>query len=140
MPEHLKAIIDFDGTLTAKEQQVTVLQIVPTFLKELLDEPELGTCRSLRHVLSVGELLPAALRDRFFERMDAVLHNCYGPTETCIHATSWNCERGSRRRSVPIGRPIANAQVYVLDSHLNPVPIGVPGELHIGGDGLARAA
>ncbi len=66
------------------------------------------------------------------------LHNLYGPTEACIDATFWTCKDESDRQVVPIGRPISNTQIYILDSNLQPVPIGVPGELHIGGAGLAR--
>jgi surfactin family lipopeptide synthetase A len=62
----------------------------------------------------------------------------YGPTEAAVHVTFWACERESRLRTVPIGRPIANTQIHILDRHLQPTPIGVPGELHIGGIGLAR--
>src|SRR5205823_5797689 len=61
-----------------------------------------------------------------------------GPTEATIDATSWRCERESQLQIAPIGRPIANTQVYILDRQLRPVPIGVLGELYIGGDGLAR--
>ena len=68
----------------------------------------------------------------------AALHNLYGPTEASIDVTAWECRRDSDRSVVPIGRPIANTQIYILDPHLNPVPISVVGELHIGGIGLAR--
>src|SRR5512146_96559 len=68
----------------------------------------------------------------------AELHNLYGPTEAAVDVTYWACQRDTRWRTVPIGRPIANIQIYLLDRSLQPVPIGVPGELHIGGIGLAR--
>jgi acyl-coenzyme A synthetase/AMP-(fatty) acid ligase/acyl carrier protein len=92
----------------------------------------------LRRVTTGGEVLPLELQDRFFSRLHAGLHNGYGPTEATISATFWTCEPESDRRTVPIGRPIANTRTYVLDRHLRPVPVGVPGELYIGGDGLAR--
>jgi acyl carrier protein len=77
------------------------------------------------------------VRDRFFEKLPHVeLHNCYGPTEVSIDATSWVCDRDSP--VISIGRPIANQQVYILDRHLQPVPIGVAGEIYVGGAGVAR--
>ena len=78
------------------------------------------------------------LKDRFHGRLDAELHNLYGPTEACIDATWWPCKGSDARKPVPIGRPIANTQVYVLDENRCPVPLGTPGELYIGGAGLAR--
>ena len=78
------------------------------------------------------------MQEHFFARLGADLYNLYGPTEAAIDVTYWACERGSNRWTIPIGRPIANTQIYILDTHIQPVPIGVPGELHIGGDGLAR--
>jgi len=88
-------------------------------------------------VLSVVARHYPDLQERFFARLDAELYNLYGPTEAAIDATFWTCQRGSNQRIVPIGRPIANTQIY-LDQHLQPVPVGIPGELHIGGVGLAR--
>jgi aryl carrier-like protein len=78
------------------------------------------------------------LQKRFFERLNADLHNLYGPTEAAIDVTYWACQPNSNEKKVPIGRPIANIQIYILDKHLQPVPLGVSGELHIGGVGLAR--
>jgi thioesterase domain-containing protein/acyl carrier protein len=92
----------------------------------------------LRRVICSGEALSAELQERFYARLGAELHNLYGPTEAAIDVTYWACERGQEHRSVPIGRPISNVQIYILDRFGNPVPVGVPGELHIGGVGLAR--
>jgi acyl carrier protein len=92
----------------------------------------------VRQVFCSGEALTPELQRRFFERLDAELHNLYGPTEAAVDVTFWRCEREGGRRTVPIGRPIANTQIYILDPHQHPSPIGVAGELHIGGAGLAR--
>jgi amino acid adenylation domain-containing protein len=119
-------------------QQVTMLKLVPSLLQMLLEEESLATCQSLRHVFCGGEPLPSALQERFFGRLEVYLHNLYGPTEATIDVACWTCERGGGRRVVPIGRPIANTQLCVLDAQLQPVPIGVPGELYIGGASLAR--
>jgi amino acid adenylation domain-containing protein len=118
--------------------RVTILQVVPSVLTQLLDEPNLPRCDSLRRVLSAGEALSHDLQERFFERLSASLYNLYGPTETCVYSAGWMCQRVTRERVVPIGRPIANTQMYVLDAGMQPVPIGVVGELFIGGAGLAR--
>jgi len=123
---------------TIAEQQITILQLVPTMLDMILAEPGLTDCNCLRRVFCGGEVLPVMLQERFFARLAAELHNLYGPTEACIDATSWRCERGGEQQNVPIGRPIANMQAYILDPQLQPVPVGVPGELYLGGAGLAR--
>ncbi|AFZ17608.1 non-ribosomal peptide synthetase [Allocoleopsis franciscana] len=119
-------------------EQITTLHFVPSMLQVFLEEPRLETCNGLKRVICSGEALPFELTQRFFARLDAELHNLYGPTEAAIDVTFWQCQRQSERQTVPIGRPIANTQIYILDSHLTPTPIGVPGELYIGGDGLAR--
>ncbi|MUG92217.1 amino acid adenylation domain-containing protein [Scytonema sp. UIC 10036] len=121
-----------------QEQQVTTVHFVPSMLQLFLEESDVETCNSLRQVMCSGEALPFQLQERFFARLNAQLHNLYGPTEAAVDVTFWACEQQSRKRTVPIGRPIANTQIYVLDAHLQPVPIGVQGELHIGGAGLAR--
>jgi amino acid adenylation domain-containing protein len=120
------------------QQNITVLHFVPSMLQVFLEQTTLSDCPNLRLVVCSGEALSVDLQERFFARFNAELHNLYGPTEASIDATSWACERRSDLRSVPIGRPIANTQIYILDSHLQPVPAGVHGELYIGGEGLAH--
>ena len=83
-------------------------------------------------------MLTPELQKRFFEKYSAKLINGYGPTETTIDVCHWICKNDDTHDEVPIGRPIGNTQLYVLDQRLHPVPIGVPGELYIGGDCLAR--
>jgi amino acid adenylation domain-containing protein len=117
---------------------VTVVQLVPLQLQMLLDEPELSECRSLRRVFCGGEALPNAFSQRLNARLDVELYNIYGPTEATIDATAWRCEPGAERAAAPIGRPISNTQIHLLDQHLQPVPIGVAGELYVAGAGLAR--
>jgi amino acid adenylation domain-containing protein len=119
------------------EQEVTVLQVVPSLLRVLLEDPGFASCRALRRVFCGGEVLSVALRERFFARSAAELHNLYGPTEASIDAAYWTCRRGHDPCMVPIGRPIANATAYILDAHLQPVPPGVLGELYVGGRGVA---
>ncbi|MDF5709057.1 MAG: amino acid adenylation domain-containing protein [Nostoc sp. S4] len=122
------------------EQQITVLALVPSILRVLLEEKGIENCQFLRHVTCGGEALPSELIERFFAQLnlDNVLHNCYGPTEASIDTTFWTCQRNTNYTIAPIGRPITNAQVYILDENLQPVPVGESGELYIGGIGLAR--
>ncbi|WP_437779136.1 amino acid adenylation domain-containing protein [Sorangium sp. So ce1097] len=118
---------------------VTTLHFVPPMLQAFLETPGVASCASLKRVICSGEALPSELARRFFERLEhAELHNLYGPTEASIDVTSWACRRGDTSASVPIGFPIANTQIYLLDRHGQLVPPGVAGELHIGGVGLAR--
>ncbi len=120
------------------ELKITAACFVPSLLQVFLNEDGVETCDCLRRVTTGGETLPPELLEPFFARLDADLHNGYGPTETTIAATFWHCSREAGRDSILIGRPIANTTIYVLDSHLQPVPVGVPGEMYIGGVGLAR--
>ena len=121
-----------------QEHGVTTLHFVPPLLQLFIDEPLVPECTSLRRLFSGGEALPAELRNRVLAQLPAAqLHNRYGPTETAINVTHWHCTAEDGERS-PIGRPLGNVICRVLDDHLNLLPAGVPGELCIGGIGLAR--
>src|SRR6185295_2972456 len=129
--EYLTSLID--------AQQITTVYFPASALQMFLMNREAGTCRSLKYACSAAEVMPLAVEKEFFAQFpEAELHNLYGPTEATIDVTWWPCEPDSRRRSVPIGRPIANTQVYVLDERLERVPVGVAGELYLSGVGLAR--
>src|SRR6185369_16490949 len=120
-------------------REVTTIHFVPSLLGVFLETPRAAECRSLRRVVCSGEALPWSLAERCLEVLPWVdLENLYGPTEAAVDVTRWRHERGGRRRVVPIGRPITNLGVWVLDSEISPVPPGISGELYIGGAGLAR--
>ncbi|MGW7166704.1 amino acid adenylation domain-containing protein [Streptomyces sp. NPDC054884] len=123
-----------------REQRVTTAHFVPSMLEAFLAEPAAGDCASLRRVICSGEALSPPAQTRFFEVFgDGVeLHNLYGPTEASVDVTAWRCRPGPQSGSVPIGTPVANTRVYVLDAFLNPVPEGVGGELYLAGVQLAR--
>ncbi len=112
---------------------VTTIHFVPSMLQVFLEQVSLADCRSLRRVLCIGEALSGELVKRFHAASDAELHNLYGPTEAAVQASWWFCQSGAPTSPVPIGKPIANTKFYILDAQQCPVPIGVPGELYIGG-------
>ena len=117
---------------------VTVIDVVPSALDVLLEVPAFAACRSLRRVQCGGEVLSGDLRARAHATIDAEVVNLYGPTEGTIGATWWRTRMESGRADVPIGYPIANVHVHIVDGSLNRVPIGVPGQIAIGGAGVAR--
>ncbi len=125
-------------------ERITTAHFVPSMLQVFLGQEEgadglAGRCADLRRVVCSGEALPFALQERFFAKLPGTeLHNLYGPTEAAVDVTAWQCVPGDERGVVPIGRPIANTRVLVLDERLNPVPVGVVGEVHIGGVQVAR--
>jgi amino acid adenylation domain-containing protein len=130
--------------------RITTLQLVPSLLQALLSEEGVETLRSLRRIFCGGEVLPVALVADCLARLEVQLINLYGPTEACIDVTYWPCRSTAATAGAtpteyddspgkpPIGRPIANTRIHILDRWQKPVPIGVPGELHSGGVGLAR--
>ncbi|HEY6349972.1 MAG TPA: non-ribosomal peptide synthase/polyketide synthase [Candidatus Angelobacter sp.] len=123
-----------------QEEGITTVHFVPSMLGIFLQEKGVEGCGSLRRVMASGEALTAPLVENFHEHLQwAELHNLYGPTEASIDVSYWVCaKKREARTSIPIGRPIANTQLYILDSHLQSVPVGLAGELYIGGVGLAR--
>ncbi|WP_158642232.1 non-ribosomal peptide synthetase [Actinomadura sp. WAC 06369] len=130
-PAYLAGLIEREG--------VTVVHFVPPMLRAfLLDERVAGRCRSLRRVLASGEALPPDLVELFHRRLPLPLLNLYGPTEAAVEVTAWTCAPDVHADVVPIGRPVWNTRVYVLDEFLRPVPPGVPGELYLAGVQLAR--
>ena len=105
----------------------------------LLAADNVESCTTVRQVMASGEELPAEVAERFSERLGgAALHNLYGPTEAAVDVAAWTCEHRRGRLRVPIGRPIANLRLYLLDRRGQPLPVGLPGELLIGGVGVGR--
>ena len=124
---------------TLAESGITTVHFVPSMLQVFLETPDLDRCTSLTRVLASGEALGFEVQERCFARLPGVaLHNLYGPTETAIEVTHWQCRRGEDRRGVPIGYPIANVRIHLLDRHLRAAPPGVVGQLAIGGIAVGR--
>ncbi|MEN8512464.1 amino acid adenylation domain-containing protein [Burkholderia sp. RS02] len=122
-----------------ERERITTIHFVPSMLRAFLDHPDLDAhCASLRRVVCSGEALPFDLQQRCLARLDTKLFNLYGPTEAAVDVTAWECRRDDPHRIVPIGRPIANTRLYILDAQLQPVPVGVAGELLIGGTPVGR--
>ncbi|MGE1154572.1 non-ribosomal peptide synthase/polyketide synthase [Pseudomonas kitaguniensis] len=119
-----------------QQEQITTLHFVPSMLRAFVEEPSLADCRSLRQVFASGEALPVDLVQRFMSQHPAALVNLYGPTEAAIDVSVWRCSVTDS--VVPIGKPIANLRLYILDDAQQPLPIGSIGELYIGGVGVAR--
>ncbi|MFT4174751.1 MAG: amino acid adenylation domain-containing protein, partial [Rhodocyclaceae bacterium] len=118
--------------LTASEG-VTAAIWPPALLNLIPDQPGLATLRTL---ISGGDVCPVEAPARWASARRSFI-NVYGPTETTVYAITYVCD-GSERGAVPLGTPTANMRAYVLDEHLNPTPLGVPGEIYLGGVGLAR--
>src|SRR6185369_12466729 len=130
-PLYLEELIAREG--------ITTLHFVPSMLQAFLAAPGLEALTSVRNVMASGEALPPELVRQFFQRLPhAALHNLYGPTEASVDVSFWACVPEPPRGVVPIGRPIANHRLHVVDRDLEPQPIGVHGELLLGGPGLAR--
>jgi amino acid adenylation domain-containing protein/non-ribosomal peptide synthase protein (TIGR01720 family) len=118
--------------------QVTELQLVPSMLELLVADPGLSGCTSLERLYAGGEALSRSLVDRCKARLPVDVVNLYGPTECTVQTVVWVAEAEARGAMEPIGRPIHNTRLYILDAALAPVPVGVAGELYIGGASVGR--
>ncbi|NUT40639.1 MAG: amino acid adenylation domain-containing protein [Thermoactinospora sp.] len=128
-PEYLSSVI--------QEQGITTLHFVPPMLRVFLQHPGVARCRSVTRVISSGEALPqSSIRALYDLLPGATLHNLWGVTEATVDSTAWETPRDHEQAAVPIGKPIANTSIYILDRYGNPVPIGTPGEAYIGGVGV----
>ena len=124
-----------------EREHITTLHFVPSMLDVFLAHADTARCSSLRQVMCSGEALPGSVVRRFKQQLPASqLHNLYGPTEAAVDVTAWNCAGPLEYTpgNTPIGKPIANTRMYILDAQQQPVPHGVVGELYIGGVQVAR--
>ncbi|WP_280486953.1 non-ribosomal peptide synthetase, partial [Nocardia cyriacigeorgica] len=128
-PAYLAEIITAEG--------VTVTHFVPSMLAVFVADAAAAQCASLRMVFASGEALSPKPAHRLRELTGAALHNLYGPTEAAVDVT-FHEVTDADTDTVPIGAPVYNTQVYVLDARLRPVPVGVAGELYLAGTQLAR--
>jgi amino acid adenylation domain-containing protein len=121
-----------------RREQVSIVHFVPSMLALFVAEPGFERCTSLRAVICSGEALPPKIVNRLTAALPAEVHNLYGPTEAAIDVTAWHCRRPEPGSTVPIGRPISNVAVYLLDGDGQLVPVGAVGEMHLAGACLAR--
>ena len=120
-----------------EKQQITLLPMPPRLLRVLLEHGDNSKLHTVKRIHTGGEAMPPELPGLVDRNLGVPFENLYGPTETAVEAT-WNSCSADAADANRIGKPIANVRTYILDAHQRPVPIGVHGELYIGGDGLAR--
>ena len=123
---------------TIRENEVSTIHFVPSMLSAVVTDKSLSDCSSLKRVICSGEALSVELQNQYYSLNSAPLYNLYGPTEASIDVSYWACKPNWQGRTVPIGLPIDNTCLLILDDNLELCPMGVVGELHIGGAGLAR--
>ncbi|CAJ1581700.1 non-ribosomal peptide synthetase [[Mycobacterium] wendilense] len=121
-----------------RNEGITAMHFVPSLLGLFLSLPGVNQWRTLQRVPIGGEPLPGEVADKFHATFDAMLHNFYGPTETIVNASRFKVQGKQGTRIVPIGKPKINTQLYLLDDALQPVPVGVIGEIYIGGTHVAH--
>lgn len=123
---------------TINKNEVTIGHFVPSMLNIFIETPNVKKCSSLKRIFCSGEVLSTITVTKTHKNLPSTeVYNLYGPTEASVDVTSWHCAKGIES-TIPIGVPVANTQLYILDKFLNPVPIGVIGELHIGGVQVAK--
>ncbi|MEB7885634.1 non-ribosomal peptide synthetase [Serratia fonticola] len=120
-----------------EKKQITTCHFVPSMLNAFINTVESGQCGSLTRIFASGEALPYSVLEGVSQKLSVKLHNLYGPTEAAIDVSYWEAEKRQDKKTL-IGKPIANTQLYIVDRQMNLLPIGAPGELLIGGAGLAN--
>jgi amino acid adenylation domain-containing protein len=122
-----------------QHENISTMHFVPSMLRAFAEREEFAECRSLTRVFSGGEALPETLARRVMEQLPrTAFYNMYGPAEAAIDVTAWNCRDGACAAGVPIGRPLENTRIYILDAAGRPAPVGVAGEIHVGGVQVGR--
>ena len=133
-PQVVRSLVSVGAMI--EQHGVTHLQCTPTLARLLVTDAAVRRALGqLQELLLVGEVLAPDLAETLLRCMHGRLLNLYGPTETTIYATA---DRVTRADEITIGRPLNNSEVHILDAHAQPVPMGVAGEIYIGGDGVAR--
>jgi amino acid adenylation domain-containing protein len=120
-----------------RKYNITTIHFVPSMLNLFLEHPEVSNCKSITQMLCSGEALLPSIVDKFHLKLECDLYNLYGPTEASVEVSYWKCNRNEKNNIIPIGFPVQNTQLYILDKYLQMVPIGVSGELYIGGNQLS---
>lgn len=120
------------------EQKVTIIHFVPSMLHAFLEEPDVNRLDSLKRMLVSGEALDFNLLAKTKEKFSIPVYNVYGPAECADVSTMWECMVDYKNQMIPIGKPISNMRIYILDKHQNPVPLGITGEIYVGGIGVGK--
>jgi amino acid adenylation domain-containing protein len=121
--------------------QITILEVVPSYLAAMMDSSDMETVgfKSLEYLLVTGETVPASLVKRWFERCPGIkMVNAYGPTEASDDITHYIMEKAPAGERIPIGKPIPNLKIYIVNRRMQPCPIGVKGEICVSGVGVGR--
>ena len=123
---------------TIKQHQVTNIHFVPSMLNVFSQTNGVEHCNSLNRIFCSGEALSVPIVEKTYSKLDVEVHNLYGPTEASVDVSSWHCDKNDLSAGIPIGKPVANTQLYILDKKGNQLPIGLKGELYIAGKQVAK--
>lgn len=131
--------MDPNGLITSIiKHEITNIHFVPSLLNIFIDTKGVESCKSLKRIFCSGEALSAPIVQKVFDKLDVEVHNLYGPTEASVEVTKWQCKKDDLTNGIPIGKPVANTKLYILDENLNQLPIGLIGELYIAGAQVAN--
>lgn len=123
---------------TINKHEITTLHFVPSMLKLFLQDRSVTYCKSLKTVICSGEALRRDHKKNFYHTLSAKLYNMYGPTEAAVDVTSYYCDPTVHEDTIPIGFPMPQVDILILDEQMNELPAGETGEIYIGGVQVAR--